>query len=504
MNGNDQRLAALDSDARTWASEQAVIEDLQRQPHLFLRLAENALTVAESLRDNYFKNTAHFVRALRSAMQPGRSRHPEPILQTQRVDAVAWPDLQGEVVTFIDGGVGQVQISSQVPILLRVGSYCVRTGERRLSEREQFGYYPVILGDLEGGSKERKDFPDIVRIMAELLGGLAALERTPDLRVLMFHGPLVYLVGNYAGHTPFTERDIDRFLQHYAAGAAAGRQLKEDFLRAARLDIYPAMVEGRADEWSRRRVFEPLAWIAFLYRRLIAEARRRQPVPIIAGVVERGGLTEFARTVLLERAFRRMRDNDQADYFNRMYGRTDLVSPRALIERLGYTDGLLLAMLLHPGEMSEPWEVDKYQGLRRGQVALPGEAGTTEVDFEPLRPGPAGFPPVQGCYVHVSETTEPVRVETFPDLGEEQIVAAATRAYLYARLLPGYGFPVGLDIADKFAKVPAWLTDAYGKLIRHHLGVSLQTGRISDADMRQILVQAIYMTHRDWLFRPQA
>ena len=182
-----------------------------------------------------------------------------------------------------------MQISSQVPIRLRVGSYCVRTRERRLAEREKFGYYPVILGDLEGGSKERKDFPDIVRITAELLGGLSALERTPDLSVLMFHGPLVYLMGNYAGHTPFTEPDIDLFLRQYAPDPDLGRQLKDDFLREAKLDIYPQMTD-RSDEWVRRRVFEPLAWIAYLYRRLIREARQRKPTPVIAGLVERGAL----------------------------------------------------------------------------------------------------------------------------------------------------------------------------------------------------------------------
>ena len=37
-------------------SEDAVREDLQKQPRIFYKLAENALTVAESLRDNYFKN----------------------------------------------------------------------------------------------------------------------------------------------------------------------------------------------------------------------------------------------------------------------------------------------------------------------------------------------------------------------------------------------------------------------------------------------------------------
>jgi hypothetical protein len=61
-----------------------------------------------------------------------------------------------------------------------------------------------------------------------------------------------------------------------------------------------------------------------------------------------------------------------------------------------------------------------------------------------------------------------------------------------------------LHIADKYAHVPSWLTQAYGKLLRFHLGVSLQRGEINDREMQRLLVQAIYMTHRDWLFRPQA
>ena len=483
-------------------TEEGVQADLQRQPHLLMKLAENALTVAESLRDNYFKNTAKFVVALRKAMYlAGEGQRSDSPLTTYPVGDIEWSQFQNEVVTFIDGGIGRVQISSQVPILLRVGSYCVRTGERRLTEREQFGYYPVILGDLEGGSKERKDFPDIVRITAELLGGLSALERTPDLNVLMFHGPLVYLIGGYAGHTPFTEKDIDLFLHQYASDPAVAGQLKEKFLHEAFVDIYPQMTD-RADEWVQRRLFEPLAWIAFLYRQLIQEARKRKPMPLIVGVVERGELREFSERVLLERVFHGLRAKGRLDYFNQMYGRSDLKSPKSLLDKLGYTDALLLAMLLRPGEYSEPWQISKYDGLRQGNVSLPGESGTSVVNFSPLKPGSAGFPNVIGCYVHVSETTEPIRVEMFEEFGKHQLAEAVRRVYLYSRLLPGYGFPVGLDIADKFAHVPAWLTDAYGKLIRYHLGVSLQRGEISDAEMRRILVQAIYMTHRDWLFRP--
>lgn len=483
-------------------TEEGVQADLQRQPHLLMKLAENALTVAESLRDNYFKNTAKFVLTLRKAMNlANEGQRPDSPLTTYPVGDVEWSQFQNEVVTFIDGGIGRVQISSQVPILLRVGSYCVRTGERRLTEREQFGYYPVVLGDLEGGSKERKDFPDIVRITAELLGGLSALERTPNLNVLMFHGPLVYLMGGYAGHTPFTESDIDLFLHQYASDPAVVNGLKEKFLHQAFVDIYPKMTD-RADEWVQRRLFEPLAWISFLYRQLIQEARKRKPTPLVVGVVERGELREFSERVLLDRVFHGLRTKGRLDYFNQMYGRSDLKSPKSLLDKLGYTDALLLAMLLRPGEYSEPWQINKYDGLRQGNVSLPGESGTTTVNFSPLKPGGVGFPKVIGCYVHVSETTEPVRVEMFEELGKHQLAEAVRRVYLYSRLLPGYGFPVGLDIADKFAHVPAWLTDAYSKLIRHHLGVSLQRGEISDAEMRRILVQAIYMTHRDWLFRP--
>jgi hypothetical protein len=151
-------------------SPSVVEAELQRQPHILMKLAENSLTVAQSIRDNYFRNTARFVSDVRRAIaQAERGERATPVLQTEDVSAACWADHQDEVVSFIDGGVGRVQISSQVPVLLRVGSYTVKVGERRLAEREQFGYYPVILGDLQGGSKDRKDFIDIVRITAELL-----------------------------------------------------------------------------------------------------------------------------------------------------------------------------------------------------------------------------------------------------------------------------------------------------------------------------------------------
>ena len=478
--------------------EERVLEDLYQQPQLMMQLVEKSLLVAENLRDNYYRNTARFITHLRQAM-----KRDIPILQTFSVKDATWEEFQSELVSFIDGGIGQSELS-QVPILLRVGSYAVRVGEGDLAERENFGYYPVIFGDLEGGSKEREDFTDIVRITAELLGGLSALNRNTDLRVLLFHGPLVYLMDAYAGHTPFTEADIDLFLKHYSGDEEQARQLKADFLEAARLDIYPAIAGGRSDEWASRRLFEPLSWIAFLYRKLISVALNREPRPIIAGVVERGRSRKFSEDVLLKRVFRGLRENENENYFNEMFGLSDLTSPKNLMDRLSYTDNLLMALLLDAGEYSEPWTIDKSTvGLGSGQIRLPNESESSSVNFSYLENSSQfGFPSIKGTYIRASANTEPIRVEIFSDLGENQVAEAARRVYLYSRLLPNYGFPVGLDIADKFVHVPNWMTKAYDKMILHTVGVSLQKGEISDAEMRKVIVRSIYMKRRDWIFRP--
>ena len=484
-------------------TEEGVQEDLLQQPQLMLKLVEKSLQVAENLRDNYFKNTACFIKDLRRSIDASNGKRDNTILSTASVQDATWDELQNEQVSFIDGGIGQVELSSQIPILLRVGSYGVRVGERRLAERENFGYYPVIFGDLEGGSKERKDFPDIVRITAELLGGLATLNRNPGLNVLMFHGPLVYLMNAYAGHTPFTEADIDLFFKHYSDDEEQASQIKQEFLEDARLDIYPNIAEGRSDEWVNRRLFEPLSWIAFLYRKMIAVALDRKPIPIIAGVVERGDSREFCKNVLLDRVFRSLREKGNENYFNEMFGLSDLTSPKNLMDSLGYTDTLLLPLLLDTGEYSEYWKMSKSSGLGIGEIRLPRESGSFKADFSYLRDNsPYGFPAINGTYIRTNENTEPIRVEIFSKLGTNQIEEAVKRVYLYSRLLPNYGFPVGLDIADKYAHIPNWMTDAYAKMIRHTLGVSLQKGEINDEDLRKVLIQAIYMTPRDWLFRP--
>lgn len=495
-DGNPAHRRATPIDA-TWETPEQVQEDLLRQRHLFMLLTENALLVADTLRDNYLKNTSGFVADLRRAM-----RRTDPILHVSRVDDMQWADVSGEVVTFIDGGFGQVRIAGHMPLLLRVGSYQVRVGERQTDAREAFGYYPIVMGDIEGGSREHPEFVELVRITAELLGALSALERTPDLDVLMLHGPLMPTVGPLLRQMPFTERDIDLLLRQYGSSVSAAAALKERFLREARVHLYPRLTQQHRI-LTRERLFEPVTWLSFLYRQLLEAIQRRPKPPLVMGVIERGASTVFSREILLQRVFHNLSDNQRRDYFNHLFGRHDLNSVDDLLHRLGYTDELLLGMLLATGERTEGWTLPRNVALSIGELRLPDLPDVLRCDWSPFRSGqPFGFPHVSACYVRVSDLTEPIRVEVLTGTGSGALDEAARRAWLYARLLPGYGFPVGLDIADKYARVPTWLTDAYGKLIRHHLGVSLQQGQVTDTELRSLLLQALYMNRRDWLFRP--
>ena len=71
-------------------TENGVLEDLHHQPQLMMKLAENTLLVAESLRDNYFRNTARFISHLRRAIdEANRGARDKYIIQICSVsDAV--------------------------------------------------------------------------------------------------------------------------------------------------------------------------------------------------------------------------------------------------------------------------------------------------------------------------------------------------------------------------------------------------------------------------------
>jgi hypothetical protein len=73
--------------------------------------------------------------------------------------------------------------------------------------------------------------------------------------------------------------------------------------------------------------------------------------------------------------------------------------------------------------------------------------------------------------------------------------------YHTALLLPNYAFPVGLDIADKYAKIPDWLSKGISaRLTANILNRVLQTG--NDRILKQIR-QLLARSPRDFFYRPK-
>jgi hypothetical protein len=74
--------------------------------------------------------------------------------------------------------------------------------------------------------------------------------------------------------------------------------------------------------------------------------------------------------------------------------------------------------------------------------------------------------------------------------------------YHTSRLLPRYAFPVGLDIVDKYAKVPDWLSRGVSARIAADVLLrALQTG---DSNIVAQVRQFLARTPRDFFYRPQA
>jgi hypothetical protein len=102
-------------------------------------------------------------------------------------------------------------------------------------------------------------------------------------------------------------------------------------------------------------------------------------------------------------------------------------------------------------------------------------------------------------YVGVGEFAPPLRVEFFeePPAGYDCILRLIVHS---CRLMPQYAFPVGLDIVDKFAKIPQWMSSP----LNSALAVSVLKKALDSKDPNLIdaAKKMLCGTKRDFLFRP--
>jgi hypothetical protein len=148
------------------------------------------------------------------------------------------------------------------------------------------------------------------------------------------------------------------------------------------------------------------------------------------------------------------------------------------------TDPLLFRCVLEPGEALLPVRIDRNE-LRRAPDAWKDKIGQYPAPFV--------------SYIQPTEWNAPVRIEMFEkDLARfEETASLVLHCSL---LLPRYAFPVGLDIVDKFAKIPDWMSKPVNtNTVVQSLKRALDRG---DTKLFDSLRRMLCGSQREWLLRP--
>lgn len=374
-----------------------------------------------------------------------------------------WGEVRGQRIAFVDGGMANLSMLGAAPVAARVGGYIVRPGVTG-DEREQFIMVKHLIDELytpvPGNGIYAGMFPDpgalrdAARISVEAAGGVQIVSQESDVQYLFLHGALVNPVSRYT--------DL-----------MDGGQVVATFP-----DFSAKAQEVLLPEGERSRQGRDANFVRVYLRQL---ELLRDSAAIVCGVVERESQATSVYRRLIDRAITHpdvpAQLSKAPDEWAAWFGRT--------AEMFRVTDALLFRCVLQPGEYLEPVDIDRNELRRAPQAWL--------ADIQ-------RYPKPWVSYLLPTEWGQPLRVEIFErDL--ERFTALARLVMHCAWLLPNYAFPVGLDIVDKYAKVPNWMsrpvnTNTAVQALRR----ALDTGDTATFDaMRRMLCGST----RDWLFRPK-
>lgn len=451
-------VAPIPREEETASTKARTLHDRIRSPHILSQMLKVSGDLSAEAQYEFMKVLEVLAGQLRQVLLTAGM-----ITKIERDHAGLWQAVKGQDIAFVDGGMGNLSMLGSAPIAARVGGYVVTPGNTG-DDREEFVMVKHLIDELyspvPGNGVFTALFPDpgplrdAARISVEAAGGVQILTQNPDIRYLFLHGALVNPVSRY---TDLMEGgQVVAPFPNFSAGAQEillpeadrGRVGKDaNFVR-----VYLRQLElMQASGAVVCGVVERESQAASVYRRLIDIALDHPDVPS-----------------LLPKA-----PDEWASWFVHM------------AEQFRINDILLFRCVLQPGEVTVPVDIDRNE-LRRAPAAWLAEIQR--------------YPKPWVAYLLPTEWGAPVRVEIFEK--DRPRFSELSRLVMHcAWLLPRYAFPVGLDIVDKYAKVPNWMTRPVNtNTAVRALRQAMDTGDTATFDaMRRMLCGST----RDWLFRPK-
>lgn len=372
-----------------------------------------------------------------------------------------WAEVDGWRIAFLDGGVARIpSLARMEPMALRVGVYSVQPGNRDRDSREQWSMSPFVVADLLArnqvlaGETDRRRLLEAARYVLEPLVALAHVQDHTATKALFLHGPLVNQFLTYDEGEPNNIPCLDpAFLSTYGI---------------TRETVEHDIQDIPSDPSGTRLWNQFMAIYAHLMRAVF-----RTPTPI-AGVVENVAGRSLSHALL--ESLREERIINEA-YVRRI---------KAILDRFDIGDEFLFGCVLEDGEFVTPMAIQKNLATRAR---------------DRWQPVVRQYPSPYTTMLKVDQARFPFRVE-FNDAARQHQLILLRLLYHTARLLPRYAFPVGLDIADKYARVPDWI--AKGVSVEVSAAVLQRAIKTGDPKLVAQVKQLLARTPRDFFYRPGA
>ncbi len=428
-------------------------------PHILTQLFSHVLKIRSE--DNLSSISCLKIIAdeMRELLEP-RIRHIE------KNHPQAWQDVAHQQITYSDGGMSRIiGFPGADPVGIRVGLYSVVPGERDLNIRESWKMYSYIIGDIfndytsirsKNYETDARHLRECARYILEALSILIHLDREKNTSKMVFmHGPLQNRFATYDGNQP-----------GYIPG------LSMEFLNQK--DITKEEIEDK---------------VKYIPRNQNSEEMWNQPIPIYLWIIKKFaaasipivGVVERANSISYSEAILNMLSND-GEITESLYK-----SLRNKILKYNLGDEFLFGCILNEGEYLEPIRFIK---------------NIEHQAHDEWRQVVGQFPPTYAAMLKTSANRFPFRVEFNKEFPGNEVMKVMSLLYHTSLLLPLYSFPVGIDIADKYAKIPDWLSRGISaNLTASVLLKAMNTG--NERILRQVR-QLLALSPRDFFYRPKS
>lgn len=439
------------------------IRDKIRSPHILEQMLKVSSDLSGPAQVSFMDTVEQLASQLREVLiKTGR------IINLKKNHGELWQNVAGKSIGFVDGGMANLSMLGSVPIAVRVGGYIVRPGDRS-PEREKFIVLKKLINELytnTDGGVYTNSFPDLgalrdaARISTEVAGAVRVLDECPEAAWIFLHGSLVSPASRYS--------DVMR-----------DGKIVHAFPNFSQESLLELLSKNEPKRSGRETNF-----ISVYLRQLqILSASSA----IVCGVVERESHTTTVINAVLNslnddeiRPFLPLPPHQWKAWFRAAVDPLDDHSGEG--QRI--TDPLLFRCVLEPNEALLPVPIDRNE-MRRAPEAWKDKI--------------VQYPKPIVSYLQPTEWNAPIRIEMF-EKDRINFEKTATLLLHCSLLLPKYAFPVGLDIVDKFAKIPNWMS----RPVNTHTAVIALKRAFDSGDSRlfDALRRMMCGSQREWLLRP--